>query len=380
MVIQNYHKYSDIPKYDFALSCLWAKPWFDRMLSLAEQAESFGADGILYDQLGIFAPFACWGEGHGHAAPGYAYATERPDFVRRITDAIQRKNPGFAVLTEGLHDTILDSIAAFHGCETGTYPRVLDDVKGRATGGKAEVFPELWRYTFPELVTSARVPSPMVTRTMANYAALFGMRHDIELRYAPDRDWVLDGKVPTKEGYGTVRSLPDVGWMQTNEPKAAAAYLKAANLFQRQYAKYLLTGCFLDEEGFTLKAPAGVLAKRYLAQDGLSAVLVWNMTDRSVPVSIGGLGVPSVTSEPGAGTVAADAPLAADTLRLYGYEVIGPRMGCGQQGRFQSGTGVSPVRVLGGGTGVSPVRGLGVGRPQQRRTGKMPVPLRGATN
>ena len=320
LVIQNYHKYADIPKYDFALGCLYAQPWHERMFALAQQAEGFGADGILYDQLGIFAPFACWGRGHGHPMPGYSYCAERPGFIRSIADAMQKENPQFAILTEGLHDTILDSIALFHGCETGTYPQVLKEIAARATGGRTGAFPELWRYTFPELVTTTRVPSPLSTRTMVNYTTLFGMRHDIELRYAPDRDWVLDGKVPTKEGYGTVRSLPDVGWMQTNEPKAAAAYLKAANLFQRQYAKYLLTGRFLDEEGFTLKAPAGVLAKRYLARDGLSAVLVWNMTDRSVPVSIGGLGVPSVTSEPGAGTVAADAPLAADTLRLYGYE------------------------------------------------------------
>ena len=317
LVVQNYHKYSDIPRYDFALGCLGAKPWYDRMLSLAGQAEGFGADAILYDQLGIFAPFACWGEGHGHAAPAYAYAAERPGFLRRLTDSIQKKNPNFAVLTEGLHDTILDSVGLLHGCETGTYPRVLADILGRATGGPAEVFPELWRYTFPELMTTVRVPCPMATRTMVNYAAAFGLRHDIELRYAPDRDWALEGKVPTREGYGTVRDVPDVRWMQANDPKRAAAYLKAVNLFQRKHTKYLLEGRFVDDEGFSLKAPAGVLAKRYVANDGTSAVLVWNMTSQSAVVSVGGLGVASETAEPDTGTVAADAPLAADALRLY---------------------------------------------------------------
>lgn len=231
MVVQNYHKYANIPKYDFSLSCLWAKSWYDRMLSLAYQAESFGADGILYDQLGIFAPFPCWGKGHGHIAPGYSYATERPGFIRRIADTIRAKNSQFAVLTEGLHDTILDSVATFHGCSYGTYPIDLPDVMRRITDGKAEVFPELWRYTFPELVTSTRVPSPMSTRTMVNYTAIFGFRHDIELRYGPDRTWITEGKVPTQGDYGAVIDKPDIKWMQTHDPKTAARYLKAVNLF-----------------------------------------------------------------------------------------------------------------------------------------------------
>ena len=315
MVIQNYHKYSDIPKYDFALACLGAKPWYDRMFSLAVQAESFGADGILYDQLGIFAPFACWGEGHGHAAPAYAYAAERPGFVRRIADAIQKKNPEFAVLTEGLHDTILDSIAVFHGCENGTFPGGLPDVLSRAVG-KGEIFPELWRYTFPELVTSARVPTPMVTRTMANYAAVFGLRHDIELRYAPDRAWALEGKTPTKADYGTVVSLPDLKWMQSHDPKAVAAYLKAVCGLQLKYGKYLLAGRFVDTDGFSI-ADGPFVAKRFVAADGTSAVVVWNVGKAPAPVVLSGLGDPVAVMEPEAGTVPAATPLAADALRLY---------------------------------------------------------------
>lgn len=319
MVIQNYHKFSDIPKYDFALACLGAKPWSERMLSLAVQAEGFGADGILYDQLGIFAPFACWGKNHGHDTPAYVYATERPGFIRGIADAIQKKNPKFAVFTEGLHDTILDSISAFHGCENGTYPNVLGDILNRATGGKSEVFPELWRYTFPELITSTRVPAPLSTRTMANYTTLFGMRHDIELRYAPDRDWVLEGKVPTRESYGTVVDVPNLKWMQSNDAKATTAYLKAVNFFQRRHAKYLLGGRFVDDEGFTV-ADRRVVAKRYVAEDGSSAVLAWNLGDKPASVAVVGLGEPSTVAEPGKMTVSPSAPLDPDTLRIYEFD------------------------------------------------------------
>ena len=36
----------DIPEYRFALGCLYGKPWFDRMYSLAEQAADFGAEDL----------------------------------------------------------------------------------------------------------------------------------------------------------------------------------------------------------------------------------------------------------------------------------------------------------------------------------------------
>ena len=95
------------------------------MYALAEQANSFGADGILYDQLGVSTPFACYGANHGHNVPAYSHCEERPAFMRAIADGLQKKNPQFAILTEGLHDTILDSTAIFHGCVfSGDRPRL----------------------------------------------------------------------------------------------------------------------------------------------------------------------------------------------------------------------------------------------------------------
>ncbi len=315
-VIQTYHKYSDIPKYEFALGCLYGQPWHARMLALAEQANGFGADGILYDQLGIFAPFACYGEGHGHPAPHHAYSEERPAFMRTIADALQRKNPQFAVLTEGLHDTILDSTAIFHGCEYGTFSWNVRDVLSRATKGrKAEVFPELWRYTFPELVTSIRLPVPLALREQANYAATFGMRSEIETRYAPDRAFLVEGKVPAgREDYGTVVNVPDLKAMQSVDRDVAQAYLKSVCDLQRAQAKYLLRGRFVDDEGFSCANPA-LVAKRFVADDGTSAVCVWNVSDKPAAVEIEGLGAATSVAAPGAEPTSG--PLAPDSIRLY---------------------------------------------------------------
>ena len=313
-VIQTYHKYSDIPKYEFALGCLHGKPWYDRMYSLAEQALGFGADGILYDQLGIFSPFACYGVGHGHPAPGFSYGAERPGFIRSITDAIRSRNADFAVLTEGLHDTILDSIGLFHGCEKGCFLWDMRNTRTQAKGGRPENFPELWRYTFPELVTSLRFSTPMLPRGLVNYAAVYGCRHDMEIRYAPDREYVLNGKVPTKADYGTVIDVPNVALMASVKQTEANAYLKSVCDFQRAHAKYLLAGRFVDDEGFRCDNPS-LLAKRFLAADGTSAVCVWNLSDAPAEVKLEGLGTPSGVYAPSG--AAATGALAGDSLRLY---------------------------------------------------------------
>ena len=317
LVLQHYHKYSDIPRYDFALGCLHATPWHERMRSLARQANDLGADAILYDQLGIFSPFACYGKGHGHPTPAWSYEAERPAFIKSIADEMKKVNPNFVVMTEGLHDSVFDSVAFFHGCSFGTYhPACVSLMKARRTesnpGGE---WPEIIKYTFPEFASTVRVPTPIVDRSMLNYTLAFGFRHDVELRYGPDRVYVETGKV-TKD-YGTVKNPPSLSILSSSSQAALAGYMKAISDFQHANADLLLEGRFVDTDGFTFVGK-GCLAKRFTGAKG-SGVLVWNMGAKPVAVTVSGLGAPTSVTEPEAGAASADAPLAADTLRLYRY-------------------------------------------------------------
>ena len=329
--IQTYHKYKDIPVYQFAIGCLYGEAWHDRMFALAQQARGFGADAILYDQLGVTSPFECWGEGHGHPVPRHSHCEERPGFVRRIADEMHATDKGFAVFTEGLHDGLLDTIGMFHACQPGSFMGDVNALKASraSTRAKAEPFPEFFRYTFPELVTTTRNPTPMTLRSFVNYAAVFGLRHEIEIRYMPDRAYALDGKVPTKKDYGEVKNLPSLAAMNAEPPGVASAYMKAVADFQREHTKYLLHGRFVDNEGFIIgraacpkpprrvgdNAPYHVVAKRFVAADGTSAVCVWNISDKPADVAIDGLGKPNGVFAPGGEK--ADGPLAPDSIRLY---------------------------------------------------------------
>ena len=317
LVIQNYHKYSDIPRYDFALGCLHAAPWHERMRFLAHQANDLGADALLYDQLGIFSPFACYGKGHGHPTPAWSYEAERPAFIRSIADEMKKLNPNFVIMTEGLHDSIFDSIAYFHGCSFGTYHPACDSLVRARLGEKnpGGEWPEIIKYTFPEFASTVRVPTPIVDRTMLNYTLAFGFRHDVELRYGPDRVYVETGKVTSD--YGTVKGPPSLKLLASAPQEKLAAYMKAISDFQHANTDLLLEGRFVDTDGFTFTGK-GCLAKRFTGAKG-SGVLVWNLGKKPAAVAIAGLGEPTSVVEPEAGAVASDAPLAADTLRLYRF-------------------------------------------------------------
>ena len=317
MDVLHYHKYSDIPNYDLALACLRARPWRDRMLALARQANGLGADAILYDQLGTLPPRPCYGKGHGHPSPAWCYADDRAGFVAEIAAEMRKANPDFVLMTEGVHDSIMDSVAFFHGCTYGVRHSTCTSIPKSRLGSRnpGGEWPELIRYTFPELATTVRIPTPIVDRPMLNYTVAFGLRHDVELRYGPDRVYVETGNVTTN--YGTVISKPNFGIMKSAPKEKLVGYMKAISDFQHANADILLVGRFVDDEGFSF-AGKGCLAKRFTGAKG-SGVIVWNMGKKPARVAISGLGAPTSVTEPEAGAVAADKPLAADTLRLYRF-------------------------------------------------------------
>jgi hypothetical protein len=311
-----WHKYQDAPGYHFDIGCNVAKRWRERLLALAMQANALGADGILYDQLGGRGPLPCYAEGHGHPVPAMVYEYDRKEMLREIAETMKDINPDFVLMTEGFFDTLRDSIAYFHGYLLGIFKDSADRIAGQqATPGMNGIFPEMAKYTYPEVACTVRVPSPLMSRSMANYTCAYSWRLEIETRYAPDRDYLLTKRIPVVADYGPILEKPDVSMMQTLPYEETAEYMKRVAEFQKKNAPLLMTGTFTDTEGFTCKG-AGVVAKGYEAGDLLGVVL-WNTSDKSAAFT---LRVPDAecvsASEPEQGTVEAFSPLAPQTLRL----------------------------------------------------------------
>jgi hypothetical protein len=317
---QTYHKYEHIPVYRFDLGCLYASAWYERMLELALQANALGADGILYDQLAMMSPMACYGEGHGHPVPSLVHEAERPGFLRNIADHMTKINPDFIVMTEGLHDCALDAITMFHGCELGMFYASAGEILTRLRASRVtDAFPELFRTTYPEVMSTVRVPTPMMDRGMANYTCAYGLRYEIESRYGPDVSYLLENRVPEVSDYTHVKNKPDVGMMKATLPEEATRYLKQVIDFQRANADFFWQGRYTDTEGFTFQGE-DLVAKGFVAEEMLG-VVIWNPVDKTTRFTVEVPGAKLVSaSEPGKDNVEAFGALAPNTVRLLRWK------------------------------------------------------------
>lgn len=276
---ETWHKYSDAPARRHGCACHSTEIWHDKMISLAEMANDLGADGIIFDQLGTRGPRYCYAANHGHRVP--AIVTERDrqknlDDVRRHMAAI---NPQFIVMTEGTIDSERSAIDIFHGCTHAVYDLKQEYVDRMAAGQLPfHVFPQMLKYTVPEIECTVRHASPVADRMLLNYGTVYGFKHEIESRYAADRRYLLENAVPKPEDYGNVRSKPNIEMMQEVDAVAMRDYSKQVLDMRKKYSECLLDGVFRDDVGLTLKSQSPyVTATVFESKDGKkAAVVVWN--------------------------------------------------------------------------------------------------------
>jgi hypothetical protein len=312
-VRQDWQKFRSFGPVKCALACQAAEGWQKRMFELARQAHGLGADGILFDQIAVTGPMVCFAKNHGHASPSTVYASERAAWVRRVADEMKRIAPEFIVMTEGINDSVLDSVPLFHGCMVGVFTPTEKELLAGTT------FPEMFRYTFPEVLTTQRHPTPMLNRLAANYACIYGLRYEIESRYAPDVHYLKEGVIPTRADYADILNPPNVEMMAATPPAEATRYLKQLVEFQRRHAALLLRGRFQDDRGFEFKGER-LIAKAYAAGNQLG-VLVWNPTDKPATFTMTIPKARLVTAaEPERGKVGVSSPLPAQTIRLLVWQ------------------------------------------------------------
>ncbi len=304
--IQYYIKQKNGTPVIFAQACTGSALWRKTMLDLGLQAVSLGADGILYDQVGGMGIYPCFAEDHDHRC-GIGDARNRLLMISEISKAVKKINPDFVVMTEDTNDDILRSIDFHHGCATGS----VDNING---------FPAMIRYTFPELLITQRNPNPLITNTDANFAVINGLRHEIETRYPADREYLLNGTLPTHEDYENVVSPPNVGKMNLLPADEATKYVRDLIAFENRYPEFFRYGKFIALDGIKLEG-TGFHANGF--QNGNKiGVLVWNRNQtKNVDFSVS---VPDYQlihiAEPGNSDVASNTPLEANAIRLLIFE------------------------------------------------------------
>ena len=255
-------------KKPFATVCPTCAEWQELMAQRADWIHSFGADGVLYDQIGGMPPYPCHDERHGHLQnrPSLSHAQGRIALHKRIRAQVDA-HPEFGYMTEHVTDVHSQFIDCLHGI--GSYPGAQGtDAAGPGTcnwdmpEAGVRMMPELFRYTFPETLITVRNPAPVLSRRFANYAVFYGFKFEMELRYLTDRTSI--GR---------------------DEFAADRVYSKQAAELRNAQRKYLLEGRFLSDEGLAHDQPF-VKACRYQAEDGSLAAVLWNdqLTDQPIGI------------------------------------------------------------------------------------------------
>ncbi len=254
-----YRKIGNPPMPMYA-ACPGAPKWQEKMKWAASQCLELGADGVLYDIGGYYAYF-CFAHGHTHARPSMAYADKAANYAG-LRAHVKSYGSDRAIFMEHNVDIFGASMDMAHGVCVWPDARLLttQGAEDLARAGEDSRLSEMYRYTFPELLTTNREcgQDEEHYRAYAGYSFLLGLRFDMTI-------------------YRCCGSLKDI--------PAYTAYLKELNALYHQYARYLLEGRFVDRDGFESDNPY-VYVRGWKAQDGGLAVTLWNPTSREQCVKV----------------------------------------------------------------------------------------------
>lgn len=184
----------------FTTACPSCRDWQELMAKKADWIHSFGADGILYDQIGGMPPYPCFDESHHHlqSRPSLSHVQGRIQLHKRIRQQVDSYQD-YAYMSEHVTDVHSQFIDCLHGI--GSYPGaegndaatsniVNWDVPSSRGKSVTVMFPDIFRFTFPETLITIRNPNPYVTRRYANYATFYGFKLEMELRYISDKEYI----------------------------------------------------------------------------------------------------------------------------------------------------------------------------------------------
>ena len=307
--IEYYLKHTNSTPVVLARACPGSDLWRQTIMDIGLAAQSFGMDAFYIDQVGVRAPLMCYAEHHDHSLPQEAFTEYRFKMMQDVRSKLQEKDPDFPTITEGTVDALLPYVDAFHGLGAGQ--RIMPNG-----------FPELFRYTFPESIIIQLNSSPATKRSDANFAAIYGLRHEIMCRYEPDVDYLKYGEIPTMEDYNDyfINYPPDLNTITEASAEETTSYTHAIIQFENENSVFFRNGRFIDQEGIDYSG-SDILAKGFVNGKKMG-VVVWNKhlsEKRNFSLTVPGYNL-IYSSEPEKSDVNATSPLEANTLRLIVFE------------------------------------------------------------
>ncbi len=228
----------------FILMC-YSSGWKDLVARNARVfLRRFGATAVHLDHIGDFEFYPCYANNHSHTVPDEA-PRGITEIFRATREAMATVNPGSILHCEGLSEQSIPWVDIHWGHNS------------------LRRHPEVIRYTFPEALFTTTVQENQFDE--AARAFVFGILLDVVIEL----------------GSGSIGEYPEFG-----------GFILKLSQLRKKLKNYLVYGTFVDEKG--LAVPQGILAKTYIASDGIG-IPILNITDHSVvfPLSIkwGALGL-----------------------------------------------------------------------------------------
>jgi hypothetical protein len=290
-------------------ACPGSPIWRNTIMDLALNAKSFGVDAFYIDQVGVRSPLLCFSDKHDHDLPQQAYTDYRIKMMKDIRNRMKEIDPQMSIITEGTVDALLTDIDVFHGLGPGSIIT-------------PNAYPAMFRYTFPESIIIQLNACPATSRYDANYATIYGLRHEIMCRYEADAEYLRTGKMPTRESYYDlwINDPPILSKITEAPAEEVTRYTHALIMFENENAGFFRTGKFVDEVGIQVSGK-DILAKGFENGNRIG-VVVWNKhlsEKREFSITVPGYRMIKA-SEPGKLEVKADSPLDANSIRLLVFE------------------------------------------------------------
>jgi len=294
---EQYNKYSEsdylrqYTKKTFSTVCPWCKEWHELMQEKTHWIHGFGADGVLFDQIGGISPTPCFDQSHGHTKPSLSYAQGRLKLLPAIRQAAD-EHENFAFMTETNTDVYSQFIDCIHGI-------------GSRTGAKGErasfqekkrpmVFncPEMFRHCFPETISTLRNSRPYLHPRMADYALCYGFRFELELRYLKDKRFVDANQHPE--------------WKE---------HAQAVCALRKKHMNLLLKGAYSCDRELAKLNP--VLHHGVFTNGNEKCLVLWNDTDEAISLNLGSHKVDRWETAENAGEGAPDTVPANTAIVLF---------------------------------------------------------------
>ncbi len=224
---------------DFVAACQSTPEWREKLIQIGQYMASFDPDCLFYDQMGGRLPYLCFDKSHPHTGPALAQGPGKDGNLAAMRKALISGHEGRAFGTEKVSDCLDRHVDFVHVADYGA-------------AHTPEALPEMFAYTFPEILFSTRgIRDERDHEKRMNWAFLFGWRFDVEI-------WRCRGDLRQAPNYG--------------------AYMAKLVALRDRWPGLLMTGRFVDQDFFKVTG-AGILAKGFTG-GGRSAIVVWNSSSR----------------------------------------------------------------------------------------------------